>query len=124
MKAIILFATVVLACACGNTKPWNTRPVSQNQKLDEGFLTPPNTIDFSVEDKKLQEYEVSITEENQYWQSLDNITDKIRTEALNIEICNEIAPNKSECGILKNNYCQTDMLLDTRGGHHNKAFCR
>ena len=123
MKTILLVTVVILA-ACSSVQPPN-QPSRLSQEIPESFSTPPNTTELLVSnDRAQQAREAAITEERLYWESLDNITTKVRDEALNLAMCSEVAPNKDECGILKNNYCQVDVLLDSRGGHHKKPFCQ
>ena len=119
MKTVsLLFIAALTSCAASPN-------IQQTQPLYEGFNTPPNTTELLVSnDRETQEREAAITEEKLYWQSVENITNTIREQALNIAICAEEATDKNDCIAIKSRYCQVDMLIDSRGGHHNKPFCK
>jgi hypothetical protein len=120
MKLSFFVVMVVSMCAC------TSHNVSQSQapkQLDQSYYNPPNTSDLIVGDKKAVERQAALDEEKAYWKSLENITTKIRNEALDIAICKEVEKD-SGCTVMLKYYCEVDELVDSRGGHHDKPYCK
>jgi hypothetical protein len=121
MKTAGLFLIVALTSCASNPSVQQPRPTECSLRGDN---TPPNTMEVVMSTEKQEQIESSITEEKLYWNSVDSITTRIREEALNLAICAEEATDKNECAAMRSKYCQVDILIDSRGGHHNKPFCR
>ena len=120
MKLSLL--VIVCMCACA---PHSSSTKSTSARLDQSYYDPPGTNDLIIKDRKLAQRQAIVNEEKVYQQSLDNITSRVRTEALNLQICKEISKEdkSNDCRPMHKQYCEVDELVDSRGAWHKKPYC-
>ena len=93
---------------------------------------PPTDMEMAFNQKVAQDHaqseaELTAQEQQRYQDSLDKIEAQLGTERLNLQACWSVYGDHSkQCWeLLKgtNGYCITDVVLDSRGDHHQKEFC-
>lgn len=110
----IVLALVMVSCVAPHSEQ---QPVGNTPNY-----SPQPGVDMEKE-QALRKKEAAISEQKAYDESLEKITQIIQTEALNLQICSEAA-SKSECDDMLTKYCQVDTLVDTRGRHWHKPYCK
>lgn len=108
--------TLLLSVACA----------SNDRNMVQPTLTPSNDVSSSNQPPPSfnEEEHLSLKEEKSYQSSVSKIEERFHKEYLNYNICLEThGPSSQDCVNLLQRYCITSVLIDTRGGHHNKPYC-
>jgi hypothetical protein len=129
MNIRILF--VLMASTLGGCASTNSAPL-QTGKLNPADYQPPTDFEMTVNDNQKDPATGPDTyrdpTEDEYERSLVDIRNTFSTEGLVFKMCTEVHgdPSKYCYDVLTNpktGFCQTDMILDARGGHHTKPYC-
>jgi hypothetical protein len=118
MKLVALSLVSVLACACASAP----KPVVAVSASD---YEPPAVEQINWEEKRQEERERTLREvtAEEYQNSLVKINKTFLDEQLVIQMCSEVKQYSFECSEVRNGFCQIDVLIDSRGGKHQKLYC-
>jgi hypothetical protein len=128
---VALFTALIVACS-------SSTPPAHHTVVDSRDYTPPTDCeanhntdgvqsdtcnDMQLKERQRQEREAQVSEQKAYDDSLEKITQTIRDEGLLLQMCNA-SGTKKECAEMLASYCKVDMLIDSRGGHWHKPYCK
>lgn len=104
LKRALGWCLLLVACAGGAVR---------------GIASPKVEATGESEDS-IQEREAVAREEQAYQDSLEKITDKVLREEVALADCSDAG---KDCKALKNQFCEIDTLISSRGEHFVKRFC-
>lgn len=113
--ALIALTSLVFSCAVHS----QVAPPAPTPTVD---FTPPTDFEMELKERARRKHEAEVSEQKAYDESLAKITKQIREEGLNLAMCAEVGA-KEECDAIRAGYCKV-MLIDSRGGHWLKPFCK
>lgn len=115
MKSLFISFVSVCMCACASHN------VSQ-PKTEPILSQPVSDISNDIDEGQRAAERLAAIDEAKYWKSLEDITTRVRDEALDLAICKEVE-TKEQCEKVRKQYCVIDELIDTHSGIHKKPYC-
>jgi hypothetical protein len=126
MKKLAMCVFVCL-CACSSTQKVASTPTNDTYYPPDPtppFSFPVLTV-LDIRNEPVHPVIVAEDEQTKYEESVNRIEKEIREEGLQVQMYAAVyGSNSKEYKAFLKNSCSIDVLLDSRGDHHNKPYCK
>lgn len=120
-----LFLLAVGICACTATRT----VAPQNPIITPAEYQAPVDFEFGIGERRKQNYSPVVADESQrHRDSVTKIDAEHSEQFLQYQMCLSVVADglkdPQECQALLKNFCEVHMHIDSRGGHHEKPYCK